>query len=296
MGKKLCVTVIAIGVLAAIGASPVLAADGGVTWQPESPIYRLSYQWATILLLVLALGLFFGIGGRQWFNVYRSKIEPGQVLRHRALHAVLHWLNALGFILCLLSGAVLLKWIEGPNEMTTYTVHFIGAAFVLFSIGAVAIRALVYEPGKHSIRISSEDLKELYQEILGYLGLRGDKGFLGYSSLKWPGTHNQPTKANKRQPASHKKYTATERVLSYPLWAIISGVLIVTGIIKSLRYITGMPDSLLVLATTLHDLAAFGVIVMLILHVGAVTVIRTNWPLLKSMFTLTVPEKFDQKH
>lgn len=296
MGKKLRASAIAVGVLAGLGAGPVLAADGGATWQPESPIYRLSYQGATVLLLVLALGMFLGIGGRKWFDVYRSKIEPGQVLRHRALHAVLHWLNALGFILCLVSGALLLKWIEGSNEITTYTVHFIGAAFVLFSIGSVAIRALVYESGKHSIRISGDDLKELYQEILGYLGLRGDKGFLGYSALKWPGKRSQVIKADNPKLTSKKKYSATERVLSYPLWVIISGVLIVTGIIKSSRYITGMPDSLLVLATTLHDLAAFGVIVMLILHVGAVTIIKTNWPLLKSMFTLTVPEKFDQQH
>lgn len=296
--RKLPTIGIAAGIFAGLGASMVFAADAGaapVFWEPESPMYILSSRWASVLLLALALGIFVGLFGGRLFNIYRSRVAPGQVLRHRALYAILHWLNALGFLLSLISGAIILKWIGGPGEITTYNLHFIGSTLILFSIGSVAIHALTHEPGRHSIRFSRKDLSQLHQELLAYVGLAGKGGILGYPSLKWPGKRSKPDQSIKQaENAVRGKYLATERVISYPLWVIITGVLLVTGVIKALRYVTGMSDSLLVSATKLHDLAAWAVLVMLVLHAGAVIIIKTNWPLLKSMFTLTVSRKFGQ--
>ncbi|MHB1654353.1 MAG: cytochrome b/b6 domain-containing protein [Desulfitobacteriaceae bacterium] len=266
-------------------------------WQPQSPLYLLNAQWSPLLLLALALGIFLGLWGRRLFNIYRSQVAPGQVLRHRAIHAVLHWLNALGFILALISGAILLKWISGPGEITTYIMHFIGSTLVLFSIGTVVIYSFTHEPGRHRIRISHRDLVQLRQELTAYAGVSGKGGFLGYSTLKWPGRKSsKPVEPIKQDETTvREKYLATERLISYPLWTIIAGALIVTGVIKALHYITGMPDSLLLVATTIHDWAAWAAPVMLVFHAGAVIVIKSNWPLLRSMFTLTVPEEFGRK-
>lgn len=253
-------------------------------YNPQSAIYHLSATWSPILLVALALGVFLGIWGKRW--KYRANVASDQTPRHRKAHAIFHWMNALGFILCIIATVVIFKWFKGPGELTTYTLHFIGSVFILISIGAVAIRAMIYEPRKHKIRITGEDMKELRYELLSYSGLAGKRGFFGFGKRVSVKNSTPP------EGAKPQKYLATERILSYPVWVIIAGIMAITGILKALRYTTGMPDSVLYITTKVHDAAAIVAIIMIFVHAGAVIVIKSNWPLLKSMFTLTAPKDF----
>lgn len=254
-------------------------------YSPQSAIFQLSARWSPILLVALALGVFIGIWSKNWFN-YPSEVAPNQVARHRRAHAVFHWINAIGFVLCIVSAVILFKWVGNLGELLTYSLHFFGATLIMLAIGAVATRAWVREPGQHKIHITNQDMKELRFELLCYLGLAGKHGILGF------GKRTRDTKFQPPQGLKPQKYLATERILSYPVWVVLVALIGVTGIIKVLRYVTGMPASVLYFATKVHDITAILIMIMILVHAGAVILVKTNWPLLKSMFSLTIPKDF----
>ena len=92
------------------------------------------------------------------------------------------------------------------------------------------------------------------------------------------------------------KYLAAEEVLSYPLWALVGLAIVSTGILKAARYAYPLPLSVVKWLTIVHDWAAVGTVVMLFAHVGALVLVRTNWPLFGSMFTGKVREAYEKEH
>jgi cytochrome b subunit of formate dehydrogenase len=97
-------------------------------------------------------------------------------------------------------------------------------------------------------------------------------------------------------PDYNGKYLATEKVISYTGWAILVGVIVITGLIKSLHYVYGMPGWLRQWSSYLHDGAIYFFIAMLIVHVAALTLVPRNWALLRSMFTTRVSRKYAEEH
>jgi cytochrome b subunit of formate dehydrogenase len=86
-------------------------------------------------------------------------------------------------------------------------------------------------------------------------------------------------------------------MLSYPPWFILMAVIVVTGIIKLLKYIYTIPGSIVTTATTIHDLATYAIGVMLIFHLLPLLLVPANWPLLLSMFKSTVPRAYvEERH
>ncbi|MBI5653756.1 MAG: hypothetical protein HZC40_25400 [Chloroflexi bacterium] len=55
-----------------------------------------------------------------------------------------------------------------------------------------------------------------------------------------------------KQPKNLGKYLPAEKVFSYTPWAIIVTVIIVTGLIKSFRYLYPIPPTFIAQVTTLH--------------------------------------------
>ena len=97
-------------------------------------------------------------------------------------------------------------------------------------------------------------------------------------------------------PDYNGKYLATEKVISYTGWATLVGVVVITGLIKSLHYVYGMPSWLRQWSSFLHDGAVYFFIAMLIVHVAALTLVPRNWALLRSMFTTRVSRKYAEEH
>lgn len=261
----------------------------GGTFSPTSAIFQVNALGIKLLLLALAAGIAFGLLRAPFFRARPDLRKEKSVQRHSVATAVLHWVNAAAFLLGIYTAAVLLRWIGDPFGLTNiYILHYVAAGLIFFALGAVAMNAFTYgTTSRHRVIPTAADFREFGAEILGYLGVRGDRGFFGF----FPSHGKHPPLAS-----SGDKYTATERVMSYPLWVIVVTVLVVTGVIKALRYIYPIPNSWLTVVTPLHDIAAYATVVMLILHAGAVLVIKTNWPLLRSMATTRQDLAYAREH
>jgi len=261
-------------------------------WAPQSTLFQLNFRWASITLLVSAAGIALGLFGGAFYRRRQAGLRPGsrEVERHSVGHRVSHWLNAIGFLLAMGSGAVLtVSWLPNPFALPLlYTLHYVGAAAILLGLGGTAVHALTTGASRrHRLLPDGETLRTAGLELLSYAGLVGDRGVLGFSGLQWPvSLRREIERAVGFQgfPAEGK-YLATQRLLSYPLWVLVSLAVVATGLLKALRYAYPLPRTVVFWATRVHDWAFIGTIVMLFIHVAAVVLVRTNWPLLRSMFT-----------
>lgn len=278
----------------ALGLFPA-AALAAEPWAPQSALFQLGFRWASITLLAAAAGIALGLFGGAFYRRRRPGIHPGtsQVERHSPGHRISHWVNAAGFLLAIGSGALLtVSWLPGAFPLTAlYTAHYAGAALILLGLGGTAVHALTTGASRrHRLLPDRETLRDAGLELLAYAGLVGDRGILGFGSLQWPAALRREIERavgwQGHPPAG--KYLATQRLLSYPLWVLVSLVLVATGLLKAVRYAYPLPAGVVRWATILHDWAFIGAIVMLFVHVASVTLVRTNWPLLRSMFLGTV--------
>ena len=254
------------------------------SYAPESMLFAVNTTGVKAITIALAAGIAFGFLRAPFARERPDPRRDTDVQRHSVAAMALHWVNALAFLLAIFTAVVLLKWLPNPLTLeTTYVLHYVAAGLILFAIGAVATNALVYgTTSKHRLIPSAEDLREFGWELLSYLGLRGEHGFLGFG-------RRQAAKGEEHPVSWGEKYLGTERVMSYPLWVVIVGLLVVTGLIKGLRYTWSVPHAWLNVVTVIHDGSAIAAMVMLVLHAGAVLVVKTNWPLLKSMVTTREP-------
>ncbi|HVB11005.1 MAG TPA: cytochrome b/b6 domain-containing protein [Bacillota bacterium] len=259
------------------------------TFSPTSVLFQVNNVGIKILLFALAIGIAFGLLRRPFFRARPNLSTDTSVQRHSSGNLLLHWVNAAAFLLAIYTAAVLLRWIGDPLQLSTvYILHYVAGGLILFAAGAVAMNALTYgTTSRHRLLPTGADMREFGSELLGYIGLRGNQGFLGF----FP---NQ--KKRESVTSSGDKYLATERVMSYPLWVVILTVLFITGTIKGLRYLYPIPNSWLSVVTPVHDIAAYATVVMLVFHAGAVLVIKTNWPLLRSMFTTREDMAYARQH
>lgn len=267
-------------------------------WEPKSALFRLNFVFAQLVLFLLAVGIALGLW-RAFFARRRPALDPraGELQRHSAGTIAMHWLNAIGFILALASGAMILRWVDSWfDKATLYLLHYVGAALILIGFVAVGVNAKVYG-GRHTRIIPrGADIRDAIVELIAYLGLVGDRGLLGFPFPRWPAPVRRRIERALGVPSggAHAggKYLPTEHTLSYPLWAIVGLALIATGVVKAVRYVYSVPGSFIEWMTTLHDWAAIATVFIFAAHVAAVVLVRTNWPLLRSMFTGRVPADY----
>ena len=218
-----------------------------------------------------------------------------KVQRHDLSTVIAHWTNAIGVILALITGIIVLRWIDyRPDLRLVFIIHYVGAALILFGIFNHLSRHIV-SGGTGLIPKSFSVLRDLIGELFEYAGIFGPKEAV--LRIPWPRAVRQPIAKYVRALLGYKegrtdKYLATEQLLSYPLWAILMGVIVVTGLIKLLKYIYVIPGSVVTTVTALHDLATIAISAMLIFHLLPLLLVPANWPLLGSMFKTTVSRKY----
>lgn len=278
-----------------------LAAEGDA-WAPKSELFQLNFRLGTALLLVAAAGIAVGLLGTAIFRHRRVQLNvaKGEVRRHTIGHMLMHWVNAVGFLLAVFTGAVMLKWISLPmDKALLYTLHYVGAGAILVGFVATAVNAAAKGTTTvHRLIPKGQQVREAFMELLGYAGLVGDRGILGFRKLQWPaGLRAEVEKSvGFKGFARGGKYLAAEEVLSYPLWALVGLAIITTGILKAGRYAYPLPGGVVKWVTIVHDWAAVGAVVMLFVHVAALVLVRTNWPLFASMFTGKVSSEYAKEH
>lgn len=91
-----------------------------------------------------------------------------------------------------------------------------------------------------------------------------------------------------------EKYLPSERI-TYVVWAVLIGAVAVTGCIKVAAHICDLPAGLMGATTFLHNLAALGILIVLVLHIIAGAVVPWSWPLVRSMVTGYISEDYTRE-
>ncbi|MCX8111370.1 MAG: cytochrome b/b6 domain-containing protein [Syntrophorhabdaceae bacterium] len=202
---------------------------------------------------------------------------PGRIKRHTSIEILEHWVLAASGIILIFTGLGCLPlfkryyiteipgfaWTGDFNTVTT--VHYTAS---IFFVMAVCFHILY-----HGIK------KEF-----GLLPKKGDvkNGIKVMAAMIGIG----------EEPPSDK-YLPEQRIAYIGIGAIIL-LLTVTGIIKvlkNLEWVVLSPSSE-ALNTIIHTLSGFIFMIAFIIHVAIVIFFKSNWPLLKSMFTGWVDEDY----
>jgi cytochrome b subunit of formate dehydrogenase len=260
-----------------------------------SELYELNVIFGRLVPLLAGAFIAIALVQRQ-MKTAREVHTAESLQRHGWTEVLTHWFNAIGMVICIITAAWLLGWTGGPSLETTLLLHFIGAGFVVAAVS----HHLTYQlfGGRGLTRRQKGDVKNAIAETVSYAGVyRGMPGVFGMQLPQGARRAVQPLlRRFNIVPDYNGKYLATEKVLSYTGWATLVGVVVVTGVIKSLDYVYGMPGPVLRWTSFLHDGATYFIIAMLVIHVAALTLVPRNWALLKSMFTTRVSRKYAEEH
>lgn len=266
---------------------------------PQTALFNDANFMARMVPFIMALGIVVGIyEARKALREGSDIILNDSVRRHDSSVIIIHWMNAFGLITGLVSGAIVLRWVDRPEILRPiFIIHYLGAGLVLFAIFAHLARQGV-SGGTGLIPKSFGVIRDLIGELFGYLGLFGpDEGVL---HIPWPSAIRKPIARYVKALLGYKesrtgKYLATEKTISYPIWAILIGIIVVTGLIKVMRYTYPIPNSLVASVTAIHDVAAIAIGLMLVIHLLPLLLVPANWQLLLSIFRTTVKLDYVEK-
>jgi cytochrome b subunit of formate dehydrogenase len=258
-----------------------------------SNLYKLNVVFARIVPFLAGGALALGLLQRRVLSGAETHTADS-LQRHGWTEVVTHWLNALGIVLCLITGIFLLNWIDNPLSLyDSYVIHYFGAGASL----AAVCHHIAYQfvgGGMGLIPRSRADFKNALAETVAYTGVyRGLRGAFG---IQLPPSVRRAIQPVLRRfdiaPDPAGKYLATEKVISYPLWGLLIGIVVITGVIKAFHYLYALPGWLRQAMTFLHDGATYFIIAMLVLHVAALVLVPHNWRLVLSMLTTRVSRRY----
>jgi cytochrome b subunit of formate dehydrogenase len=276
-------------------------AQGGVGggFPPPSEFLSDAILLARAVPFVALFGIAFGVWQAK-FNKRIPKSLPNSpsVIRHDFGSVVAHWTNGLGFIVGMLTGAIVLKWIQSPGDLRLiFQLHYVGSGLVVFGVVSHLAQHIV-AGGFGLIPRSFRDIREGLAEVIEYSGVFGPAG--AAFGIAIPKVIRQPIAEilisfGIQPPKRMNKYLPAEKVFSYMPWLIIVTVMVFTGLVKTFRYLYPISPEFVAQMTWWHDLFMSLSIFMLAIHIAAVTCAPRNWPLLVSMFTMKVSRKHVEK-
>ena len=261
-----------------------------------SRLYALDVRFARVLPFVIGAAIALAVVQRGRQRVERE--HGASVRRHEWSEVLTHWMNAAGIGLGIITAAWLLTWFERPVSLeTVYILHFFGAGLTTAAV-AHHLTFQFVGGGRGLLPRWGGDVRNALAEVVGYTGVyRGLRGVFG---IQLPPAVRRPLQRLLRRlnlvPDEHGKYLATEKVLSYPVWGLLVGIVVLTGLVKTLNYVLPVPGGLRQAATFLHDGSTIFLIIFLVFHVAALVLVPRNWPLLKSMFTSRISRAYVEKH
>jgi cytochrome b subunit of formate dehydrogenase len=258
----------------------------------DRPILPLSVDGSRILLALAFAGILLGLVAARG-RVRRTQIEGDQVTRYSLVDRLVHWAIALGFILDFATAIWLLQWIgldsTVDNRPTLYLLHYVGAGLIVLA-GTMFVTATRVR-GQDALFPRWSDLSPAIARLFGYLGVYGQSGVLG---LRLPKSWQGPLAATLAdlgiKPSKREgKFLAVEKVFSFTPLAILAVVVVATGLLKSAHYFFTVPQPLLYWTTWLHDLAAWGTLLIVGLHLAAIFLVPRNWGGIRSMIFGSIP-------
>jgi cytochrome b subunit of formate dehydrogenase len=272
-------------------------AQGGTPqgFPPQTDLFNDALLLARALPLIVALGIGFGIWqGKTSVRAPKSSPNSPVVTRHDFGTVIAHWANGIGFMIGILTGAIVLRWLPRPDDMRiVFAIHYVGSSLVVFSVASHLAQNAV-TGGMGLIPRSLRDVREGLGELVEYTGVFGPGSAV--FGISWPKALRKPiaeifVSFGIAPPKRLGKFLPAEKVFSYTPWLIIIAVMTVTGLIKAFRYLYPIPPSFIAQVSAVHDLFTIVAVVMLGIHLAALLLVPRNWGLVVSMFTTRVSRK-----
>jgi hypothetical protein len=253
--------------------------------QPWGQLLTDNFLFARSLPFTIGLGIavgFWRASGWHW-----GPEQKGNAIRRFAPSTV--WLHALAGIalvaLIATGGWQYLKGLLGSDSPiymgTVYRIHYIAASLLIFvSVAFVTDWLLRNERGLtlgkgqfiRGMRGLAHELPKPLGTIIGYtLGLN-----------------------LKRTPPPTEQFTYYERAISFPLWELSVGLIILTGVIKAMRYAYPIPGDVLYWVSAVHVGAGVLLGLKLLDHLRYVLA-PSRWPLMASIATGWIPSAYVQR-
>lgn len=258
-------------------------------WTTDRPLLPLSVEGSRYTILLTALGIVLGLVLAAVLRRGPDRVLDGEVVRYSLYDRLIHWTLALGYVLAFATAAWLLRWLglQTLPELlpTLYLLHFVGAALIVFASATFVTAARVR--GQDALFPRWRDVGPAIARLFAYLGIYGQPGVLG---LRWP-TRWQPgmqrtlAKFGIRPLEREEKFLAVEKVLSFTPLAILTLIVVGTGLVKAARYFFLVPPEVYFWATWLHDLSTWLTLIVLGAHLAAIFLVPRNWPGIGAMLT-----------
>lgn len=276
--------------LLAVGGAVWLLTAGAppAVWSTDRPLFPLSVDGSRALLLLTAAGAALGFVLARALPRARTRWSD-RVIRYSIFERLAHWSVALGYVLAFATGVLVLRWFgfDATREQlqTLYLWHFVGAGLIV--VAATSWVVSYRMRGQGSLLPRWRDLGPAVARVFAYLGIYGGSGVLG---LRWPNSWQRPWQRalatfGIRPLAREGKFLAAEKVLSFTPLAILTLVVVITGLVKAARYFYGVPADVYLWATRIHDLTAWLTLVVVGLHLVAIVLVPRNWPGITAMIT-----------
>ncbi len=280
------VALIAGLIVAGIGAAMIVnQLSLGV--QPWDPLLSDNVVFAKSLPLIVGLGIVVGLIQSLLHRGMRVERRADGALRRFSWGTVLtHWVNAIGFLLAIFTGSLqyLVGVLDVPPPLPLfliYRIHYIGASAILFAASSFITHRLLI--GDRRI------LPPLGRWLLHLRGLVAELPRpIGNLIALIVGI-------NLRRPAPEAgQFKYYEKVVSFPIWAALLALIIVTGFIKVIRYIYPVPGLLLWWASFFHVAAMVMLAAKFLDHLRYVLA-PSRWPMLVSMFTTWISAEYARR-
>jgi cytochrome b subunit of formate dehydrogenase len=271
-----------IGVVLLVAGLAVSYTEWASGLQPWGQLLGDNFLFARSLPFTIGLGIVFGFwraSGWRW----GTEIRRGAVRRFARGTVILHALAGVSLVVLIATGGwQYLKGLldaESPIEMATvYRIHYLAASLLIFVTAAFVTDWLLR--GERSLTLGK-----------GH-GVRGMRGLAHELPKPLGSTLAYLLGLDMRRPAPPTdEFTYYERAVSFPAWEVAIGLIIVTGVIKAMRYIYPIPGEVLYWVSAAHVGAGVLLGLKLLDHLRYVLA-PSRWPLMVSMATGWIPEGY----
>ena len=250
--------------------------------QPWGQLLGDNFLFARSLPFTIGFGIVFGFWratGWRW----GTDVRAGAVRRFAPGTVILHALAAASLIVLIATGGwQYLKGLldaESPIYMATvYRIHYIAASLLIFVTVAFVTDWLLR--GERSLTLGKGQ------------GVRGLRGLAHELPKPLGSTLAYLLGLDMRRAAPPtEEFTYYERAVSFPAWEVFIGLIIVTGVIKAMRYVYPIPGEVLYWVSAVHVGAGVLLALKLLDHLRYVLA-PSRWPLMASMATGWISESY----
>ena len=279
---------LAVGVLVFVVGLGVSYAEWASGSQPWGQLLGDNFLFARSLPFTIGLGIVVGYWRASGWRFGAERRASDGAIRRFAPGTV--WLHALsGLALAVLMATGGWQYLKGlldaetPIYMgTVYRIHYLAASLLIFATAAFVTdwllrgeRSLTVPKGQgiRTLRGLAHELGKPIGTTLGYM--------LGLDL--------------RRAAPPTEQFTYYERTISFPIWVLALGLIIVTGVIKAMRYVYPIPGDILYWISAAHVGAGVLLGLKLLDHLRYVLA-PSRWPLMVSMATGWIPERYVQRY